>query len=119
MNQQLTSYSTSKGSRVAVILFEEVKVFHRPNPSPDTDKGADFYGKNPQKLRKEFQISLNIFLDVCKEKGIEPTRDYSGKFNLRVSKKRHNQISVEAVSEGKSINQWVVDTLSQTIEHQL
>ncbi|WP_305273938.1 type II toxin-antitoxin system HicA family toxin [Moraxella sp. ZY210820] len=29
-----------EGSRVAIILFGEVKVFHRPHPSPDTDKGA-------------------------------------------------------------------------------
>ena len=29
-----------KGSRVAVIVFDEVKVFHRPHPSPNTDKGA-------------------------------------------------------------------------------
>lgn len=29
-----------EGSRIAVILFDEVKVFHRPHPSPDTDKGA-------------------------------------------------------------------------------
>jgi hypothetical protein len=29
-----------EGSRVAVVLFGEVKVFHRPHPSPDTDKGA-------------------------------------------------------------------------------
>jgi len=28
------------GSRVAVVLFEEVRVFHRPHPSPDTVKGA-------------------------------------------------------------------------------
>lgn len=28
------------GSRVAVILFGQVQVFHRPHPSPDTDKGA-------------------------------------------------------------------------------
>lgn len=28
------------GSRVAVVLFGQVKVFHRPHPSPDTDKGA-------------------------------------------------------------------------------
>lgn len=28
------------GSRIAVILFQQVKVFHRPHPSPDTDKGA-------------------------------------------------------------------------------
>jgi hypothetical protein len=29
-----------EGSRVAVVLFNEVRVFHRPHPSPDTDKGA-------------------------------------------------------------------------------
>jgi hypothetical protein len=28
------------GSRVAVVLFDEVRVFHRPHPSPCTDKGA-------------------------------------------------------------------------------
>ena len=32
--------SERKGSRVAVFLFNEVKVFHRPHPTPDTDKGA-------------------------------------------------------------------------------
>ena len=29
-----------EGSRVAVVLFGEVRVFHRPHPTPDTDKGA-------------------------------------------------------------------------------
>ena len=29
-----------EGSRIAVVLFGQVKVFHRPHPSPDTDKGA-------------------------------------------------------------------------------
>ena len=29
-----------EGARVAVTLFGEVRVFHRPHPSPDTDKGA-------------------------------------------------------------------------------
>lgn len=28
------------GSRVAVIWHEEVQVFHRPHPRPETDKGA-------------------------------------------------------------------------------
>ena len=29
-----------EGSRIAVVLFEQVKVFHRPHPQPTTDKGA-------------------------------------------------------------------------------
>ena len=32
--------SERAGSRVAVVLFGEVRVFHRPHPSPATDKGA-------------------------------------------------------------------------------
>lgn len=32
--------SERAGSRVAVVLFDEVHVFHRPHPSPNTDKGA-------------------------------------------------------------------------------
>jgi len=30
----------AEGSRVTVVLFGEVHVFHRPHPRPDTDKGA-------------------------------------------------------------------------------
>ena len=29
-----------EGSRVAVVLFNEVRIFHRPHPMPETDKGA-------------------------------------------------------------------------------
>ena len=29
-----------EGSRVEVFLFGQVRVFHRPHPSPDMDKGA-------------------------------------------------------------------------------
>ncbi len=32
--------SGREGSRIGVFLFGEVRVFHRPHPSPDTDKGA-------------------------------------------------------------------------------
>ncbi len=32
--------SEREGSRIEVFLFGVVRVFHRPHPSPDTDKGA-------------------------------------------------------------------------------
>jgi hypothetical protein len=32
--------SEREGSRIAVVLFDEVRVFHRPHPNPNTDKGA-------------------------------------------------------------------------------
>ena len=32
--------SQREGSRVEVFLFNEVRIYHRPHPRPDTDKGA-------------------------------------------------------------------------------
>lgn len=32
--------SEAEGSRVCVKLFNDRRVFHRPHPTPDTDKGA-------------------------------------------------------------------------------
>jgi len=32
--------SEREGSRVGVFLFGDIRVFHRPHPTPDTDKGA-------------------------------------------------------------------------------
>ena len=78
--------------------------------------GADFYGKTPDELRKEFKKSLKVFLDVCKEKGIEPYKGYSGRFNLRIPPDLHAEISARAAAEGKSLNQWVAETLDHVIQ---
>ncbi|MDH4439040.1 MAG: type II toxin-antitoxin system HicA family toxin [Rhizobium sp.] len=32
--------SEREGSRIGVYLFDQIRVFHRPHPSPDTDNGA-------------------------------------------------------------------------------
>jgi len=32
--------SEREGSRIGVQMFGEIRVFHRPHPSPKTDKGA-------------------------------------------------------------------------------
>ena len=34
--------------------------------------GADFYGSSPEELRREFRKSLDVFLEVCKEKESNP-----------------------------------------------
>ncbi len=77
--------------------------------------GADFYGKSPTSLRKEFKNSLKVFLEVCKEKGINPIKEYSGKFNLRIPPRLHSDIAVRATAEDKSINQWVSEILKRSV----
>ena len=67
-------------------------------------RGADFYGSSPEELRQEFKKSLYIFLEICKEQGIEPRRHYSGKFNLPIPPERHQKLTMTAEVQGKSLN---------------
>ena len=77
--------------------------------------GADFYGNNPKELRSEFKKSLQTFLEVCAEKGIEPRRSYSGKFNLRISPELHERLAIVAEAEGKSINLIAQEALQKRV----
>ena len=77
--------------------------------------GADFYGKNPKALRAEFKKSLQVFLDVCREKGMEPRRNYSGRFNLRIPPDLHEKLAIVAQAEGKSINTLAQEALRQRV----
>lgn len=77
--------------------------------------GADFYGKNPKELRAEFKKSLRVFLEVCSEKGIEPRRNYSGKFNLRIPAELHEKLAIVAEAEGKSLNTLAQEALLQRV----
>ncbi|OQX32376.1 MAG: DNA repair protein [Candidatus Sedimenticola endophacoides] len=77
--------------------------------------GADFYAADIEGLKKEAALSLKVFLDMCKEEGVEPRKAYSGKFNVRVPADLHADITSAATADGKSLNQWVVETLEHAV----
>ncbi len=80
--------------------------------------GADFYATNIAELRNEGKVSLKVFMDMCKKEGINPHKQYSGKFNLRVPPELHAEIAAKAAAEGKSLNKFVTDMIDQAIQHQ-
>jgi predicted HicB family RNase H-like nuclease len=77
--------------------------------------GADFYASNIEDLHQEGQISLKVFLEMCREEGVNPQKQYSGKFNLRVTSKLHAEVAAKAAAEGKSLNQCVTDMLEEIV----
>jgi predicted HicB family RNase H-like nuclease len=77
--------------------------------------GADFYGSSPEELRREFKKSLDVFLEVCKEHGIEPRKNYSGKFNLRIPPELHENLAMTAEVQGKSLNRLTQEALQKCI----
>ena len=77
--------------------------------------GADFYGKTPAELRREFRKSLKVYLEVCHEKGINPRRQFSGRFNLRINPELHERLATLADTSGESLNALVETALTKVV----
>jgi predicted HicB family RNase H-like nuclease len=79
--------------------------------------GADFYAENVEVLFAEGRKSLQVFLDMCREKGIAPFRDFSGRFNVRLDPKTHEAAVIAAAAEDKSLNEWVAEAIRTAAAH--
>ena len=71
-----------------------------------------FEATDARKLRKEFEASVDDYLEFCHAKGRAPERGYSGKFSLRLSPELHERVAASAALEGKSLNEFIVGRLS-------
>ena len=74
--------------------------------------GGDFYADSVAKLREEGQVSLRVFLEACRERGIAPTKSYSGKLQVRLPEELHKNAVDAAMAKGQSLNQFVVTAVN-------
>lgn len=77
--------------------------------------GADFYAKDAESLKKEGQISLDVFLRMCAEDGVSPKKA-QGKFALRLPPDVYHSAAVAAAAEGKSLNSFIIDAVRQAVD---
>lgn len=80
--------------------------------------GADFYADSIATLESEGSQSLQTFLEVCQENGIDPYKSFSGKFMTRMPSELHEQVTTIATSHGMSLNQWITNTLANAVNNE-
>ncbi len=74
-----------------------------------------FHGTSVTELEEMFHQSIDNYLQMCKESGKAPDKEFKGSFNVRITPELHRQISVYAASEGITLNQYVVRALEQSL----
>ena len=81
--------------------------------------GQCCHGDSEEKVYKELCRIVNEWVEIYKEdneKLPSPTnKQYSGKFILRTGPELHKALTVRAVSEGNSLNKYVVKKLKSIL----
>ena len=87
------------GYRAVIRIDSEIDMFR--GGFIGLNGGADFYAPDVAGLRKEGAASLEVFVEMCREDGVEPRRRYSGRLNLRMSPEMHASVAAAAAAVGE------------------
>ena len=71
-----------------------------------------FEGATAEEVEADFRGAIEDYLDLCRRRGEEPDRPYSGRLNLRMPPELHRQLSEEAERAGRSLNAHLLEKLS-------
>jgi len=98
-----------KGYIAAIEYDAEMRMFH--GRVVNANSIITFYGASVDELEQEFETSMTIYFEHCKETGKSPDKPYSGRLNLRASPELHARLAIAAAEHGQSINAWAVAQL--------
>lgn len=105
----MTNSISVDGYRAVIQYDPDLKMFR--GEFVGLNGGADFYSSDVTGLKREAAKSLEVFLEMCREDGVEPRSRYSGKFIPEL----HADIATAASSEGRITNQWIKRELHTSV----
>lgn len=98
-----------KGYTGYVVYDDEAHIFH--GEVIGLRAVITFQGITVDEIEQAFKDSIDDYIDWCKERGKEPEKAYSGKFNLRMPPELYIKVAAQAAQEGMSINAYIVKRL--------
>ena len=75
-----------------------------------------FHAATVAELKSAFQEAVDDYLETCRKLGKEPNKPYSGKLMFRVKPELHAGAARAASLEGKSLNQWAEEVLTEAVK---
>ena len=74
-----------------------------------------YEGQNIDELEQDFRDGIDEYLEVCKEKGIEPQKSFTGAFNVRIPSDTHAQAVLKAQELGVNLNAFVKSAIEEKL----
>ena len=66
-----------------------------------------FHGSSVAELEEMFHQSIDNYLEMCKQTGKKPDKEYKGQFNIRIPAELHRAAVLYAKQRNISLNEFV------------
>jgi predicted HicB family RNase H-like nuclease len=98
-------------SYIGTVTFDEdAELFH--GEVINLNDVITFQSDTVEGLKREFQASVDDYLEFCEERGERPDKPFSGKLTLRIDPDLHRELYIKSRKENKSLNSWIVEKLA-------
>jgi predicted HicB family RNase H-like nuclease len=74
---------------------------------------VSYEGTDVESLRRAFEEAVDDYLELCHKQKTEPEKPFKGSFNVRVGPRLHQEIALNALNEGMSLNQYITCILEK------
>lgn len=74
-----------------------------------------FHGTSVQEMQERFASCIEDYYEFCRENGVEPEKEYSGLFNVRVSPEVHRLLVLQAAENGVTMNRYIANLLTSAV----
>lgn len=74
-----------------------------------------YEGMSLEEIRKDFEDSVDFYLDSCEDRGVNPEKPYSGKLVLRMPSELHGEVAMVAADTGITINDFINQAVSDKL----
>ena len=75
-----------------------------------------FHGKSVNELEVSFRNCIEDYLDLCREIGKQPEKEFKGAFNIRISPDSYREAAMDAAIDGITLNQFVAEAIDEKIK---
>lgn len=80
------------------------------------DSLISYEGQSIDELKKDFQDSIDDYIELCQAKGWTPQKPFKGSFNVRLSPSVHRNLAIQARQRKLSLNKYVSQILEKSVD---
>lgn len=66
-----------------------------------------YEGTNVDDLKRNFEVSIDDYIERCKFRNEKPAVPYKGNLNVRLGTERHCTVAMNSIQDGISINAYI------------